>query len=893
MNLQMRCPSCNKLLQVAERLAGKKVRCTECDEIVLAPAKSSAAKTAVTSRPPARKPPKSDPDDDDRDDERSSSRSSSRSDGKRGKRKRKSSGAGLWIGLGAGGFGLVLIIVGLIVFLSSSAPRQEAPVNPPNFAGGMPMQAPVMAPVGAPMQQIVAAPPAGGPVPAAIESATVRRVKQATALLRVTTANGLRGEGSGFFALEQGLVITNAHVVGMMQSTSKPPINLEVIVNSGEPEERTFRGIVLGADPAHDLAVVSVTGGPLPPPLPIDTALSLTELQKVYIFGFPFGAQLGKAITVSDSSVSSLRKDPAGGIVQIQVNGGISPGNSGGPIVDARGVVVGVAVAIIQGTQINFAVPADFIQPLLNGRVQLTEVGAPYRAGDKVKMPVRVYCADPLRRIRGMHLDVWTGRTGTARLMGTQQPPPQAGDSPKTTIALTFRDGMGLADIDLPEAPIGGAVWLQPIILGDKVAKLWSACTPVVADGEAPLERVPVALQLNNDKQPQRTLDIRARRRVKVTQGQQNFDLGELTEVAMLELVRPTARGIDVHLHPSGVRLTRDVAGQPVAALPFGPQVAQRLLYTFLMGADGKLKERGQPGQLKTLNGAVRTEAETMFNSIANCYEATSFAAPQRKVQPAETWNVTQPLLLAAAGRTEVVDMKLVCSYEGRRLKEGAELAYVQISGNLVGRGQTNAGGRVTGHYLLDLAQGYISKAVLIIDSEFAAGAVLARSVSEIQIARTPGNPKNIAKVDPNAPLPAINAQGPMIPGGSPQITPIAKGKTLLAVKGMLAAADPSDPTKPGCHFKEHRVKLKAGVAYVIEMGSVDGNQLDPFLRLETDQGIALAEDDDGGGFPNARIVYTPSSDGEFRIIATTFMAAQTGAYSLSVAEVARGGKQP
>src|SRR5262249_24009624 len=64
-------------------------------------------------------------------------------------------------------------------------------------------------------------------------------------------------------------------------------------------------------------------------------------------------------ITVTTSSVSSLRRE--GGILkQVQVNGGMQPGNSGGPVTDTRGKVVGVSVAGITGTTINFAIPSDF-----------------------------------------------------------------------------------------------------------------------------------------------------------------------------------------------------------------------------------------------------------------------------------------------------------------------------------------------------------------------------------------------------------------------------------------------------------------------------------------------------------------------------------------------------
>jgi S1-C subfamily serine protease len=117
------------------------------------------------------------------------------------------------------------------------------------------------------------------------------------------------------------------------------------------------------------LAVLRVQGDDLPEPLPVRSAKYLAELQKVYVFGFPFGEKLGKNITVSESSVSSLRKYPGrDDLKEVQVNGGMQPGNSGGPVVDTSGHVVGVAVSIIQGTQINFAIPGEHVHSFLHER---------------------------------------------------------------------------------------------------------------------------------------------------------------------------------------------------------------------------------------------------------------------------------------------------------------------------------------------------------------------------------------------------------------------------------------------------------------------------------------------------------------------------------------------
>ena len=71
---------------------------------------------------------------------------------------------------------------------------------------------------------------------------------------------------------------------------------------------------------------------------------------------------------------------------QVQVNGGMHPGNSGGPVTDARGDVVGVSVAVIRGTQINFAIPGDFVRQVLDGRFD-ERTRHPYRASDQARLP--------------------------------------------------------------------------------------------------------------------------------------------------------------------------------------------------------------------------------------------------------------------------------------------------------------------------------------------------------------------------------------------------------------------------------------------------------------------------------------------------------------------------
>src|SRR5260370_42251152 len=110
-------------------------------------------------------------------------------------------------------------------------------------------------------------------------------------------ANGQVGSGSGFFSLEPGCVVTNAHVVGMLNPLSTAPQHIDVVANSGEGDERKFVGRLVAVDRTTDLAVGRITGKDPPAPLTPSSA-DLYETQPGRGFGCPFGENLGKDIAL-------------------------------------------------------------------------------------------------------------------------------------------------------------------------------------------------------------------------------------------------------------------------------------------------------------------------------------------------------------------------------------------------------------------------------------------------------------------------------------------------------------------------------------------------------------------------------------------------------------------
>ncbi len=384
MSIRLSCPSCRQPYNLDDTMRGKTVRCSKCRSpfAVSAPTaqgerenggRPAEERLATSPRPASAARPVL-RDEDDKARRRPTERHSRPED------EEEKGGKNLvpiLVGVGAGALVLVGLVVTLVVIAFRSSGDQvaaggsetpavpvAAKVDPAPAFGPEPVVVPNPLPAAEPLKGAEAAVPPG-PIPGEIAADVVQKVKQSTAFLRVRMPLG-ESQGSGFFALEQGILVTNAHVVGMKRG-GLPPRSVEVVVRSGEAGEAKLTGILLGVDRDNDLAVLRVEGDPsrLPPPLPVASAAGLMETQNVYIFGFPFGAQLGKNITVSKSAISSLRRGGDGVLKQVQVNGGMHPGNSGGPVTDTRGVVIGVSVAGIEGTQINFAVPGDFVRPLV------------------------------------------------------------------------------------------------------------------------------------------------------------------------------------------------------------------------------------------------------------------------------------------------------------------------------------------------------------------------------------------------------------------------------------------------------------------------------------------------------------------------------------------------
>jgi hypothetical protein len=121
-------------------------------------------------------------------------------------------------------------------------------------------------------------------------------------------------------------------------------------------------------------------------------------------------------------------------------------------------------------------------------------------------------------------------------------------------------------------------------------------------------------------------------------------------------------------------------------------------------------------------------------------------------------------------------------------------------------------------------------------------------------------------------------------PAGTSGVAPLGPGTPTLNIEEGLGQTDSRDTVRRNCRCKIHLLRMVAGKTYQIDMVTRTPG-FDPYLRLEDAAGKQLAEDDDGGGFPNARIIFNCPETGNYRIICTSFMPA-VGGYALTVRDL-------
>lgn len=235
-----------------------------------------------------------------------------------------------------------------------------------------------------------------------------------------------RGQGSGIVIASDGYVVTNSHVVRGAE-------RLEIEVLPGE----RVPGKLVGDDPASDLAVVRVEHKGLP-------SLSLLEERRLRVgqlvlaignpLRFDRSVSLG-VVSALDRTLPGARGRALEGLVQ--TDAAINPGSSGGPLLDATGVAVGITTAVIpQARGLGFAIPAHTVswvvaRLLQRGRIERPVLGVAARGVDL-----------PLSRAAAV------GQTRALHVLGVGRDEPAAAAGLRPKDLVLSANGVAVASVD-------------------------------------------------------------------------------------------------------------------------------------------------------------------------------------------------------------------------------------------------------------------------------------------------------------------------------------------------------------------------------------------------------------------------------------------------------------
>jgi S1-C subfamily serine protease len=162
-----------------------------------------------------------------------------------------------------------------------------------------------------------------------------------------------QGQGSGFILDKEGHILTNNHVIDNARE-------VEVTLS----DKHRYKATVVGVDKGHDLALLKINNAPDLQPATLAESNSLTVGQRVYAIGNPFGL----SGTMTRGIISAIRsiRGPNNTPIEdaIQTDAAVNPGNSGGPLLNSRGEVIGVTTLIAnngadQSSGIGFAIPVN------------------------------------------------------------------------------------------------------------------------------------------------------------------------------------------------------------------------------------------------------------------------------------------------------------------------------------------------------------------------------------------------------------------------------------------------------------------------------------------------------------------------------------------------------
>ena len=814
--LKITCAQCNASLQVPPNLAGRTITCPKCkkptlvalapvalepedveleelEEIVddvddaedaafmpvaaksppkpaaKAPAKAAAKPPAkAPSKSPAKRSSRNDEDEDEADfepefemDEPAKSRK------------------GLWIGLGIGGGVLGLALAGVAVWMATqpAAPpdpmaqlkKMEADLKAgkiPGFPADMiPKDFPLppnvdpktLVPPDFNPQDLVRGP---GTTPKKAKVDPAEAGKHATTILHVSAGDGSKIDGCGFFAVERGLIVTSIDVVGMRPLDAKEPSKIEVVCDSGEPSEKTLPAKLLGADRESNVALLKIDGktDDLPEPLAVEPAEKGNNAKQLLLFAMPTVGEADRHVV----SAKAALKYHGPGYFAWALESPLAPGNSGSPIVNARGAAVGLCVVPRSEKLVQVVATGDQIRDACRGRVVDMQIRPVVREGEENRVPVEAYFLDPQKNIAKVAVEYWQAE------LREQQPPLQAPserkmtvDDLKTQAFATYANGKATFEFPMPRPRNEQALWVR-VAMSDAAGNTWWGPSHAMRV-DAVLDRRGTPIKLDAAKNPKNSIKIDTELESS-TAGNSNANRdGMHARLTEMRTSLPDGARSDLKINDFD-RGTHDF--KPMWALSNKANKALRACpLNFTLASDGHVMERGPRTLDPGLSPLDRLQAEDYLARTCNALEASCLTLPAA-VEVNDTWKSPFPFTLPIGEEPEIADVALTCTYNGIRNVEGRDRAVVSALGPLVPRKGPDSSilfGKTQAIFQVDPTSGSVLDARIWIVADYITPTrKRARSQWNIDFVRTPSDQVAVAPKTKTPKTPPVTTKIPV-----------------------------------------------------------------------------------------------------------------------------------
>jgi hypothetical protein len=386
----------------------------------------------------------------------------------------------------------------------------------------------------------------------------------------------------------------------------------------------------------------------------------------------------------------------------VSLEGGADPGNSGGPIVDAKGAVRAVLVAGKPGTELRFGIPSEYADRMIQGYPMEILPGRSYLDGSVPKQPIDIRFSNPMGRLTAVALDYWIGSGGRPRKPADKRPAAAPGDGPRQTIELALKAGerpgeqLAAGEFVLPDVAPGQVLWLQARYTNGTGKEQWSRAIAFAPDGP-PVDRKPTLLSAKYKAGTRRDIELTTATSLYSKQFGRGQQDGLPFKATLSEnVLRATKQGtatinmeyqsLELDLKkiiPESAEVPREVQNAITQRLKPFLSLIRGVITVVEVKKDGRMSLKGLTyGQLPL---QVQPQMHQFNTQILASLQALTFPLPGKEVPYGYTWEFPTDLFIISAHKTDGAVFKMKFKYLGVRDRGGRPEAVVEITGSLVG----------------------------------------------------------------------------------------------------------------------------------------------------------------------------------------------------------------